>query len=80
MKTTIKKCKNYRADNDIFLSNCLYCKTPLPQANLDQITNEDLILNEGEWVGKVGGDFTAHYECVYCGRVTARNEYNEYDN
>jgi hypothetical protein len=54
----IKNCTNCGADNDLFLTNCLYCKTPLPQVNLDSISNEELIQNTGEWIGKVGSTFT----------------------
>lgn len=50
---TTKKCNNCGADNDILFSKCLYCKTSLPM-DLNSISNEELILNAGEWVGKVG--------------------------
>lgn len=55
--STSKKCTNCGADNDLFLTNCLYCKTSLPQVDLDSISNEDLIQNAGEWIGKVGSVF-----------------------
>ena len=52
-----KKCTNCGADNDLFLTNCLFCKSPLPEVNLDSISNEDLIMKAGEWIGKVGSKF-----------------------
>lgn len=54
---TTKNCKNCGADNDPLLSNCIFCKTPLPEVDINSISNEELILNAGEWVGKVGNDF-----------------------
>mgnify|MGYP000844870232 CR=1 FL=1 len=48
-----KKCKNCGFENDVLFSNCLYCKTTLP-VDVNSLSNEDLILNAGEWVGKVG--------------------------
>lgn len=55
--STQKKCSNCGANNDLFLTNCLFCKSPLPEVNLESISNEDLILNAGEWIGKVGSNF-----------------------
>ncbi|MEQ9288694.1 MAG: hypothetical protein RIG77_17365 [Cyclobacteriaceae bacterium] len=52
-----KECSNCGADNDPILTNCLYCKSPLPDIDIDSISNEDLIMNAGEWVGKVGQAF-----------------------
>src|SRR5690554_1037853 len=46
-------CKNCGFDNDVLFSSCLYCKTTLP-VDVNSLSNEDLILNAGEWVGKVG--------------------------
>jgi hypothetical protein len=40
--------------NDIILSSCLLCKKPLPTVNIDGITDEDIVLSTGEWVGKTG--------------------------
>lgn len=48
-----KKCNNCGADNDPLFSNCQFCKTPLPIVDLNSISNEDLILNAGEWIGKI---------------------------
>ncbi len=55
--SSTKKCKNCGADNDLFFTNCLYCKSPLPQVDLNSISNEELLLKAGEWVGKVGTHF-----------------------
>lgn len=52
--STTKNCKNCGADNDPLITNCAFCKTSLPQIDLDSISNEDLIQNAGEWIGKVG--------------------------
>ena len=55
--SSTKKCTNCGAENDLLLTNCLYCKTSLPQVDVNSISNENLILNAGEWIGKVGSDF-----------------------
>lgn len=55
--SSTKKCKNCGAENDLLLTNCLFCKSSLPQADINSISNEDLILNAGEWVGKVGQNY-----------------------
>jgi hypothetical protein len=47
-----KTCPSCGAENDVIFTNCLFCKTSLPQVDLNSISNEDLILNAGEWVGK----------------------------
>ena len=47
-----KTCPSCGAENDVIFTNCLYCKTSLPKVDLNSISNEDLILNAGEWVGK----------------------------
>lgn len=52
-----KKCKNCGADNDPLMSVCIFCKSPLAEVDVNSISNEDLILNAGEWIGKVGSDF-----------------------
>ena len=53
-----KKCSNCGADNDLIFTNCQFCKSPLPAVDSKSISNEDLITNAGEWVGKVGSSFT----------------------
>lgn len=55
--STVKNCKNCGADNDPLMTACVYCKSPLPETNLNSISNEELLLNAGEWIGKVGQDF-----------------------
>lgn len=52
-----KKCITCGAENDLLLTNCIFCKSSLPQVDPNSISNEDLILNAGEWIGKVGSDF-----------------------
>lgn len=52
-----KKCTNCGAENDLLLTNCLYCKSSLPQVDVNSISNEELILKAGEWVGKVGQNY-----------------------
>ncbi len=60
--SAIKKCPNCGADNDLFFTNCQFCKSPLPSGDTNSISNEDLITNAGEWVGKVGTSFTVTAE------------------
>jgi len=60
--SVIKKCPNCGADNDLFFTNCQFCKSPLPAGDTNSISNEDLITNAGEWVGKVGTSFTVTAE------------------
>jgi len=47
-----KTCPSCGAENDVIFTNCMFCKTSLPQVDMNSISNEDLILNAGEWVGK----------------------------
>ena len=48
-------CKHCGFDqNDIILSYCLICKKPLPITDISKITDEEIVLNTGEWIGKVG--------------------------
>ena len=47
-----KVCPTCGAENDVIFTNCLYCKTSLPKVDMNSISNEDLIMNAGEWVGK----------------------------
>ncbi len=59
-----KECNNCGAENDPLITNCLFCKTPLPDVDFDSLSNEDLIMNAGEWIGKVGQsyeEFTKDY-------------------
>jgi len=48
-----KKCSNCGNDNDPILTNCLFCKSPLPTIDLNSLTNENLVLNAAEWIGKL---------------------------
>lgn len=56
--STKKSCTNCGADNDLIFTNCQFCKSPLPEIETKSISNEDLITNAGEWVGKVGNSYT----------------------
>lgn len=56
MKTT-KECKSCGADNDPLITTCLFCKNPLPEIDPNSISTEKLIMNAGEWIGKVGQDY-----------------------
>lgn len=48
-------CKHCGFDqNDIVLSNCIVCKKPLPIPDINSVSDEEIVLNTGEWVGKVG--------------------------
>ena len=53
-----KSCSNCGAENDPLFTNCKYCKTALPVIDLNSISNEDLIQNAAEWVGKMGTSFS----------------------
>lgn len=49
------ECKKCGFDqNDIILSNCLICNQSLPVSGLHNLSDEDIILSTGEWVGRVG--------------------------
>lgn len=52
MKTT-KKCDNCGFDNDLLMTSCLKCRTPL-KVDKESISDEVLVMNTGEWVGKTG--------------------------
>ena len=47
-----KTCSTCGAENDGISTNCLFCKTSLPRIDLNSLSNEELVLNAGEWVGK----------------------------
>ena len=50
--SSTKVCPTCGAENDVIFTNCLYCKSSLPKVDPKSISNEDLIMNAGEWVGK----------------------------
>lgn len=52
-----KKCTNCGNDNDPILTNCLFCKSPLPVIDMNSISNEALVMNAGEWIGKLKGGY-----------------------
>jgi len=47
-----KSCPSCGAENDLIYTNCLFCKTPLPNLDINSISNDDLIMKATEWVGK----------------------------
>ena len=47
-----KICPSCGAQNDLIFTNCLFCKTSLPSANINEIPNDELIMKASEWVGK----------------------------
>jgi hypothetical protein len=52
-----KNCTNCGADNDPIFTNCIFCKTALPVIDLNSLSNEELIMNAGEWIGKLKEGF-----------------------
>lgn len=50
MKTN-KECKNCGAENDLLFTNCLFCKTPLPNVDVSSLSNEELIRSTAKWIG-----------------------------
>lgn len=47
---TSNKCKGCGYVNDSLLTNCLYCKKPLDNIDVDKISNQTLILEASKWV------------------------------
>lgn len=47
----IKECKNCGAENDLLFTNCLFCKTPLPNIDVSSLSNEELIRSTAKWIG-----------------------------
>jgi hypothetical protein len=56
MKTT-KECPSCGAQNDIIFTNCIFCKTSLPQTDLNALSNDDLVMKASEWVAKTADSF-----------------------
>ncbi len=50
-------CVNCGASNDLLLTTCLFCKSPLDRVNIESISDEILIQNAGEWIGKMGEEY-----------------------
>lgn len=50
--TATKECTSCGSQNDVIFTNCIFCKTALPQVDQNSISNEDLIMKASEWVGK----------------------------
>ena len=53
MSKNNKECPNCGAENDLLFTNCQFCKTPLPSVDLNSISDEALIMNAAEWIGKI---------------------------
>ena len=47
-----KECSGCGAKNDVIFTTCMFCKSPLPELNIESISTDDLLMNAGEWVGK----------------------------
>lgn len=47
-----KECPSCGAQNDVIFTNCMFCKTSLPTVDENAITNDELVMKAGEWVGK----------------------------
>lgn len=47
-----KECSSCGAQNDVIFTNCMFCKTSLPTADENAITNDELVMKASEWVGK----------------------------
>jgi hypothetical protein len=45
-------CPNCGATNDPIHANCVFCKSPLPRADADQLDNEELIMRAAEWTAR----------------------------
>jgi hypothetical protein len=45
-------CGKCGAPNDPLMVNCIYCKAQLPETDKSKISNEELLANAAEWVGK----------------------------
>lgn len=45
-------CSSCGAPNDPLLVSCCFCKAQLQKVDLSSISNEDLLLNAAEWVGR----------------------------
>lgn len=51
-----KICSACGAELDPIFDYCLFCHTPLPQSDYEQLSNEELIARAGEWLGKAKGE------------------------
>jgi hypothetical protein len=47
-----KDCTSCGAPNDIMFTNCVFCKTSLPEIDNDSISNDDLVMLTSDWVSK----------------------------
>lgn len=55
-----EKCPNCGFDNnDIIMAHCAICTKPLSKIKIESISDEDIVLSAGEWIGKVGDK---HYQ------------------
>ncbi len=55
--STTKICSSCGANNDTILKNCVYCHSQLPtnEEDIKSISDEDLLMACGEWIGKFEG-------------------------
>jgi len=54
-KEELKECPTCGGPVDKLLDHCIYCKSSLPKQNSDSISSEELIMNCGEWLGRLEG-------------------------
>lgn len=54
------QCQTCGANNDPLFISCVFCNSPLPQVDLNTINDQDLIMNLGEWIGKLDGIDKTH--------------------
>jgi len=55
-----KECPSCGAQNDVIFTNCMFCKTALPNVDINAISNDELVLKASEWVGKLDGIDKTH--------------------
>jgi len=58
--TQENQCKTCGASNDPLLVSCAFCNSALPTVDLNKINDQDLIMNLGEWIGKLDGIDKTH--------------------
>lgn len=54
------ECKTCGANNDPLFVTCAFCNSALPNIDLNKISDQDLIMNLGEWIGKLDGIDKTH--------------------
>lgn len=48
-------CKSCGAANDLLFTTCIFCNSPIEAIDINHISDQDLIMNLGEWIGKLEG-------------------------